>query len=44
MPIDKSFLKPLNKSMMLVHYIPGFFFAKLVLERAGLAVASDEKF
>ncbi len=23
--------KPLNKSMVIVHYIPGLFFAKLVL-------------
>jgi len=27
---DKIF-KPLNKSMVIVHYIPGLFFAKLVL-------------
>jgi hypothetical protein len=44
MPIDTIFFKPLNKSMVLVHYIPGLFFAKLVLKRAGLAVKSDEKF
>jgi hypothetical protein len=26
-----NFFKPLNKSMVIVHYIPGLFFAKLVL-------------
>jgi hypothetical protein len=31
MPIDTSFFKPLNKSMVLVNYIPGLSFAKLVL-------------
>ncbi len=25
-----NFFKPLNKSLVLVHYIPGFFFAKLI--------------
>jgi hypothetical protein len=30
MPIDTVFFKPLNKSMVIVHYIPGFFFAKLI--------------
>jgi hypothetical protein len=25
-----SFFKPLNKSMVIVHYIPGFFFAILI--------------
>jgi hypothetical protein len=25
------FFKPLNNSIVIVHYIPGFFFAKLVL-------------
>ncbi len=43
MPIDTSFFKPLNKSMLLLHYIPGLSFAKLVLYRAGFAVSSDEK-
>jgi hypothetical protein len=38
MPIDTSFFKPLNKSMVLVHYIPGLFLAKLALSSAGLAV------
>ena len=31
MLIDTIFFKPLNKSMVIVHYIPGLFFAKLVL-------------
>ena len=31
MPIVTSLFKPLNKSMVLVHYIPGLFFANLVL-------------
>jgi hypothetical protein len=31
LPIDTIFFKPLNKSMVMVHYIPGLFFAKLVL-------------
>ncbi len=26
-----NFFKPLNQSMVIVHYIPGLFFAKLVL-------------
>jgi hypothetical protein len=26
-----NFFKPLNKSMVIVHYVPGFFFAKLIL-------------
>jgi hypothetical protein len=26
-----NFFKPLNKSMVIEHYIPGLFFAKLVL-------------
>jgi hypothetical protein len=30
MPIDTIFFKPLNKSMVIVHYIPGFFFVKLI--------------
>jgi hypothetical protein len=30
LPIDTIFFKPLNKSMVIVHYIPGFFFAKLI--------------
>ena len=30
LPIDTVFFKPLNKSMVIVHYIPGFFFAKLI--------------
>ncbi len=30
MPRDTIFFKPLNKSMVLVHYIPGFFFVKLI--------------
>ncbi len=30
MPIDAIFFKPLNKSMVIVHYIPGLFFAKLI--------------
>jgi hypothetical protein len=38
MPIDTIIFKPLNKSMVIVHYIPGFFFAKLIFQRAGLAV------
>jgi hypothetical protein len=25
-----NFLKPLNKSMVIVHHIPGFFFVKLI--------------
>ncbi len=28
--IDTIFFKPLNKSMVIFHYIPGFFFAKLI--------------
>jgi hypothetical protein len=28
---DTIFFKPLNKSMVIVNYIPGLFFAKLVL-------------
>ncbi len=30
MPIDTIFFIPLNKSMVLVQYIPGFFFVKLI--------------
>ncbi len=33
----KIFFKPLNKSMVIVHYIPGFF-VKLIFLRAGLAI------
>jgi hypothetical protein len=32
MPLDTFLFKPLNKSMVIVHYIPGFFFAKLLLK------------
>jgi hypothetical protein len=32
------FFKLLNKSIVIVHYIPSFFYAKLVRYRAGLAV------
>jgi hypothetical protein len=28
LPIDTIFFKPFNKSMVIVHYIPGLFFAK----------------
>jgi hypothetical protein len=31
LPIDTIFFKPLNKSMVIVHNIPGLVFAKLVL-------------
>jgi hypothetical protein len=31
LPIDTIFFKPLNKSIVIVHNIPGLFFAKLVL-------------
>ncbi len=31
MPIDTSVFKPLNQSMVLVHYIPGLFLAELAL-------------
>jgi hypothetical protein len=31
LPIDTIFFKPLNKSMVIVQYIPGFFYAKLIL-------------
>ncbi len=31
LPIDTIFFKPLNKSMVIVPYIPGLFFAKLAL-------------
>jgi hypothetical protein len=31
LPIDIIFFKPLNKSMVILHYIPCLFFAKLVL-------------
>jgi hypothetical protein len=31
MHIDTSVFKPLNHSMVLVHYSPGFFLAKLAL-------------
>jgi hypothetical protein len=31
LPIDALFLKPLYKSIVIVHYIPGLSFAKLVL-------------
>ncbi len=31
MHIDTSVFKPLNQSMVLVHYSPGFFLAKLAL-------------
>jgi hypothetical protein len=27
-----NFFKPLKKSMVMVHYIPGFFFAKLIFK------------
>jgi hypothetical protein len=30
LPINTIFFKPLNKSMGIVHYIPGFFFDKLI--------------
>ncbi len=30
MPIDTIFFIPFNKSMVIVHYIPGFFFVKLI--------------
>jgi hypothetical protein len=31
LPIDIIFVKPLNKSrVIIVHYIPSFFFAKLI--------------
>ncbi len=30
MPKDTIFFKPLKKSMVIVHYIPGFFFVKLI--------------
>jgi hypothetical protein len=40
MPIDTSVFKPLNQSMVLVHYIPGLFLAKLAFSSAGLAVKS----
>ncbi len=30
MPKDTIFFKPLNKSMVIVHYNPGFFFVKLI--------------
>ncbi len=29
--VDKIFFKPLNNSIVIVHNIPGLFFAKLVL-------------
>jgi hypothetical protein len=29
-PIDTIFFKHLNKSMVILHYIPGFFFVKLI--------------
>jgi hypothetical protein len=31
LPIDTIFFKPLKKSMVIVHYIPGLFFAILDL-------------
>jgi hypothetical protein len=31
LPIDTIFFKPLNKSIVILHYIPGLFFAKFVL-------------
>ncbi len=37
-----NFIKPLTKSLVIVHNIRGLFFAKLVLSRAGLAVESSE--
>ncbi len=30
LPIATIFFKPLKKSMVIVYYIPGFFFAKLI--------------
>ncbi len=30
LPIDTIFFKILNKSMVIVHFIPGFFFAKVI--------------
>jgi hypothetical protein len=30
LPIDTIFFKPFNKSMVIVHYIPGVFLAKLI--------------
>jgi hypothetical protein len=33
-----NFFKPLNKSMVIVHYIPSLYFAKLVLYRSGSAI------
>ncbi len=42
MPIDTIFFIPLNKSMVLVHHIPGFFFCQIDLLRSGLAVSSPE--
>jgi hypothetical protein len=37
-----NFYKPLNKSMVIVHNIPGLIFAKLVFYKAGLDVLSSE--
>ncbi len=31
LPINTIVFKPLNKTMIIVHYIPGLFLAKLVL-------------
>jgi hypothetical protein len=31
MPIDTIFFKPLNKSMVILYYIPGFFFCQIDL-------------
>ena len=30
LPEDTILFKPLNKSMVIVYYIPGFYFAKLI--------------
>jgi hypothetical protein len=42
LPGVSIFVKPLNNSIVIVHYIPGLFFAKLVLQRHGSAVKSSE--
>jgi hypothetical protein len=31
LPIDTIVYKHLNKTMMIIHYIPGLFLAKLIL-------------
>jgi hypothetical protein len=41
LPAVSIFFKPLNKLILIAYYIPGLFFAKLVLEVHNLAFKSS---